>query len=155
VIYFANAGWNSLFLVVSDQYGDEGRKELEATYKKLNVKRTVFKDVGSPCNEKMIIPITKKNSLVSSGAEEITLFEISKIIKTKVDTWHQRMSILAANQSGKSPTQYTSAFDAEDEPIRHNRRDDDRRGSHKEKIRQERRNNNKRDYPDGKDSDDE
>lgn len=153
MIYFTPGG-SVGYIVASTVYGNDGRKELEALYKKLNVKKDVYKDIGSPCNERLIIPASKEASLINHGAVKVDPTILSAAIQAKVQTWQKNMATLASNATRKPPSTYTTAFDADDEPIRHNRRDDDRRGSHKEKIRQERRNNSKREFPDGKDADD-
>lgn len=142
-------------IVASTEYGDQGRKELESIYKKLNVKKDVYRDLGSPCYEKLIIAESKVNSLIQNGAKIVSPVEMAAVLKAKSDTWQRHMANLASKTTGKPPTTYTNAFDGEvEEPIRYNKRDNDRKTSHKERIRQERRNNRKRMLPDEREPDD-
>lgn len=134
--------------VISTEYGSTGQAELRAFFKKSSAKRDIFKNEGSPHMEVLIFPSTKIQ-FVSNHAKQVDGQEY-------LDTLSQKTNKYKNNSNATKPVQRpTYSTEEEDEPIRHNRRSEfDRKNSKQENIRQSRRNNNKRNFPSGKEDDD-
>lgn len=135
-------------IVFSDLYGDEGNKELRSAYLKLRLNRSDFKNEGSPWQSYLVVGTSKIGTVQAIAS----LGDFSKTQNEKKTTWYRRMDL------NKSSVPMSSIMDdQDDEPIRHNKRDEDTRYSRKEAIRQNRRNNQKRHISDKyeRDEDDE
>lgn len=132
-------------ILFSDLYGEDGNNELRIAFKKLKLDRSDFKNEGSPWQSYL----TANTSKIGTVQAMASLGDFSKTQTSKKNTWQERMY----NAPKPSISMGDTLPYLDDEPIRHNKRDNDTRYSKQEVIRQNRRNNQKRHISDKIDRD--